>query len=364
MKIAEILANVTTPLALAALCLLLGAGLLRVIAKSQNNSAFRLTIRWGFILALTLGVLANLSFVLQASFGREVRVAGTVRDDAGKPLGRAVVDIPGRGRGITDDYGAFEFSIPDSRTAETYEGVVSMDGYGSEKFTLKGPRPKESVSVSLKRPVLSADELIRLPASLAVSHYLGMPQVDVVLGFYNPMPFRLHLTNISLSVVGPNGKSVSIPMQGTYAPITQQFNPTPLTILDLEKGQMWNLGYSFFLGNTEVYGLLERAQKEFTPTNQLPQQGATIFSSALVGEFTEFMNRTMIWRPGVWRLIISCTLDGKSYTRSFQFSLAANEVDRLKSMAKYYRTGYGVLPALRLGQFSDASSTIKVDLRE
>lgn len=132
----DIPAHVTTPLALAALCVLGMTGLLKALSTTKSTPALQTGVHWTFVLALTLGVLANVSYIVTASFGREIRVAGTVRDDSGQPLGRAIVDIPGRGRGITDDYGAFELSIPDSRKADVYDGIVSLEGYGTEKFTL------------------------------------------------------------------------------------------------------------------------------------------------------------------------------------------------------------------------------------
>lgn len=356
----EILTSVTTPLALAALCLLGGTGLLKVVSRQRPNASLRLAIHWGFALALVLGVLANISYLVIASFGREIRIAGSVRDDADRPLSRAIVDIAGRGRGITDDYGAFELSIPDSRKADTYEGIVTLDGYGAQKFSLQGPNPKQTVSVSLKRPRLDAADLIQLPEMVNIGHYLGMPVINMKLHFFNPMPSRIHLENISSTVVGPDKKEHQIPMVGTYAP-SGQFMPTPLLILDLDKSQNWTLGYRFFLSNSEVNTLMLDAQKEFGPNMPIPSMSQFIYSAAFAERLSAFMKRTMIWKAGKWSLLIRCTVDNRELSREFSFDLTKEDIQKMQSVSRYYRTGYSTLPIFP--DAPDGSSHISVRVK-
>ena len=88
--------------------------------------------------------------------------SGTVLDDTGKALSMAIVDIPGCGRGITDDYGAFEFSIPDSRTKSLYDVITHLDGYATDHQALPGPHPQKYLNIALKHPILAAaDTLIQ-----------------------------------------------------------------------------------------------------------------------------------------------------------------------------------------------------------
>lgn len=360
----ELLNNVTTPLALAALCLMLGTGLLKVISKAKPNPALQLSIHWGFILALTLGVLANVSFVFMAGFGREIRIAGTVRDDSGKPVSRAIVDVAGRGRGITDDYGGFEFSIPDSRKANEYEVVVSLAGHSPERRTLQGPRPDTMVSVTLKRQVLKAEELIGKPDSLMISHYLGMPQMDVSLSFQNPLPEKIRLENIAVSVVSPDGQTMALPMQGTYAPMGNQFVHGAMRVLELDKDRPWKLGYSFYAGDQGVNPLLNRVQTEVSVITSTPAPGQRILSQSLAKELEEFMERKLIWKAGEWRLTVEAAVEGRIHARSFRFNLAPDDVARMKALARYYPTGAGVLPVVRLPQFADATASVTVTLRQ
>lgn len=359
----DILGAVTTPLALAALCLLLGTAFMKVVAGSKSTQAVKLAIHWGFVLALTMAVLANISYLTVASFGREIRIAGTIRDDSGQPLGRAIVESPGHGRGITDDYGAFEFSIPDSRKSESYEIVASLEGYSTESMVLEGPKPKRTVSLTLKKPVLLANDLIRRPSMVIVSHYLGMPQVDIGLSFANPVPSEVLLENISLTLVAPDGKRISLPMACTYDPLNNQPSPALPSVL-LEKSGTWNLNYGFFLGDMSLNDLMQKAQVEFPANSAIPAPGTKIFSPGLVDEFKGYMRRHMIWTAGTWQLIIACDVGSESMSRTSSFSLTDTDIQRMEAVANYYETGAGVLPIARLPQFADASASVVVTILE
>jgi hypothetical protein len=124
----ELLSNTTSPLALAALALLLIFGIARAAfaskAKQQRAKNADLTgthrtqravINCGFVTAILLGVLANASALATPIFAREIRVSGTVLDSSGRPLPNATVDFLGIRRVLSQDTGDFEFSIPQSR---------------------------------------------------------------------------------------------------------------------------------------------------------------------------------------------------------------------------------------------------------
>ena len=138
----EILKQVRTPLALAALVLLLGAPILQsLIRYGRPNADTGAVIKYGFALALTFGVLSMAAFVYTASFTREIRISGTVRDETGKGLPQVDVSIVGCCSGTTNDKGEFAFTIPDSRAASDYVAEVFRDGYMLQKVPLKGRAP-------------------------------------------------------------------------------------------------------------------------------------------------------------------------------------------------------------------------------
>ena len=341
----EVLGSVTTPLALAALCILAGTGALKAVSRRKPSASLTLFIHWGLVLALVLGLLANVSFLVIASFGREVRIAGSVRDDADRPLSRAIVEIPGRGRGITDDYGAFEFSVPDSRKADEYEGIVSLEGYGSKRFTLKGPIPRQNVSISLKRPTLEASELIKPPEDVIVSHYLGQPVVMMKVRLFNPLPARIVTEGLSASLTGPDGVNYPLEMVGHWTPMGQ-YIAGPFNMIALEAGQTWTLGYRFMYINPEVSRLLGDAQKEFPPTSRLPAVGQLIFSPEFAARLEQFMKSSMAWKPGKWTITVRCSVHGRDYSRQASFPVRESHLDIFRSVSRHYRTGFSTLPTL------------------
>lgn len=356
----EIIPNITTPLALAALAVFLIGGVLKFFTQqNKSNEILKLIVHWSFILALILGILANISYITLNSFSREIRVAGSIRDENGRGLSKAIIDIPGRGRGITDDYGAFDFTIPDSRKAEIYQGVVSLDDYNAKSFKLQGPIVKDYLNLTLEKPQIAVEQIISLPEMVYIGHYLGMPIVDIKQRFFNPSSRSFHLENISLKVVGPNQRSFEIPMIGTYSPFGQ-YIAGPLTTVDLDGHKFFSLPARFFLHNQGVNSLMTEANQEYSLTQTAPPQGEEIFSEELASKFKYFMMDNLKWTSGKWILVISCSINNKDISRSFTFNLSDQDIEKFQSVSRFYRTAYSVVPALP--DAPDGSSRILVEV--
>lgn len=362
----EIVTKIGTPLALAALALMLASGLLKAVAKNKKSGpVLKLMVHWVFITALVLGVLANFSYLLVASYGREVRIAGTVHDENDKGLDRAIIDIPGRGRAATREDGTFELTIPDSRTANEYQITVSLPGYESQHLKLKGPRPHDTVDATLKRPVLKAEALIQKPGRLLVSHYLGLPQVDINLMMRDPLPDTVQVEQLSLSVVSPEGKKSTLTGIGTYSTMGNQFGGGPLPMFVLTPNQEFQLGYAFFGPDFTVDYLAQKAQLELNANpNRLPQVGVRMFSEGLVKEFTEFMNSHFFWHEGEWKLVIGCSVGSQPFSREFKFELTPAQIQNMKAVSRYYEFGFGIHVAARLPQFPDASASVNLPIQD
>jgi hypothetical protein len=360
----DIIPTITTPLALAALALLVISGILKLVVPKAKQEDLRLLINWSFGIAIILGILADISFLVIASFSREVRIAGLVDDDQGNPLGMAVVEIPGCGRGITDDYGSFEFSIPDSRAnRNSYEVITHLEGYKSDTQTLQGPRPNKYLTIKLQHPVLTADALIQTPTQCGIGHYLGRPEVGIWLAFYNPLPHTIAISDVSLSVVDPHGKLIHLQMQGTYQPPANQLVLQPLAPFQLTKGQSFAIGYSFFdqYALQTALVLLQEAQSQF-PGTSMPYAGQVIYSDELVKKLTDFMNQQWFWEAGDWQIIMGCKAEGLDYSRTFKFSVADGDIERMKAISRYYKSGYGILSALRYANLPDAASYVTANV--
>jgi len=367
MKDLEIATHITTPMALAALalCLMLGTGLLKVVAKAKRpNAALKLIIRWGFIVALVFGVLANISYLVIASFGREVRLAGTVRDEAEKPIPFAIADLGGKkGRAITDDYGEFELNIPGDRTTSEYHLTVSAEGFASTNVPIKGPHPKGQVEVRLHRPVFVANDYAKINPTLVVRHYLGNPQIVLTVDFANPLAHKIALENIALILTSPSGTTISVALEGT-AFAGGSLMPAILPALPLEKSQNWTLGCSFCNPDQGITVELAKAQAEVPLFKKMPEPGEHLYSDGLVNELRDFMKTRMIWKAGEWSGRFTWSVEGKNFNEIFRFSLLNDDITRMTAISKYYAAGYGVLPDLRFYPVADANPTTVTTLQQ
>lgn len=152
-----VLKLVTTPLALAALALLVLGGVLTGLARSQGKprQERRHFTNWIFTTVILLSILANVAYLLQILLFSEVLVLGNVRDEESNPVRFAYVDIQGVGRSATADDGSFQASVPYSRQRASYNLVASAPGFASEPMTLSGQRPEPATIILKKlRPTL------------------------------------------------------------------------------------------------------------------------------------------------------------------------------------------------------------------
>ncbi len=358
----ETVTQITTPLGLAGLALLLGSGILKAVTQKRATAASRLMIRWGFILAIVLVALANISYLATAGMGREIRVAGTVRDAAGRGVAFVIVDVAGRGRGISQDNGAFELTIPDSRKADVYELVFTREGYEPMRRQLQGPRPAATIDVTLNRQVLELGTVIGPVGTVTIRHYLGAPQILVMLPLGNPTGRRIEIRDVEVSVVDPAGTPHALPIAtgtdqngrahilGLGAPVTVE--PEQTLKLDLVCSRV----------DPEVERLREVARRAYPDSDRLPGTAAPIYSAELVRELEAVMSAGMFWRAGEWQLAVTASVQGVRSQRTFRFRLLPAEIERMRALGRYYARGYGVHPAQLYPEFADATGSLNVRL--
>jgi hypothetical protein len=360
MDIPTTLPQVTTPLALAALILLLGAGTLRLLLKSKPNPVAKSIVRWGFIVSLVFGVLAIASFFLieSQSLGSELRFAGTVRDSSGSGLEGVSVTVTGCASGVTGLGGNFELTIPGSRKAKTYEVVISHPGWQKVVKTIEGPRPGP-LSVSLERSQLAVDSVISVTAPIVLTHYLGQPQLTIPLTLRNSAPRAAEATLLAAVVESPAGQRRELTFTGYGSENAVQWVAETGPFL-VKPGAAWSRNVGF--ANFELGGdaLVQRAQEELGGAKA---GEAKVLPAELVQQLTTLMERRLIWTPGEWKLHLACSLDGARYERVMGFTLSAEDVARMRAVAKYYPSGAGVLRSNMFPVFSDANPTLQVTVR-
>lgn len=275
----------------------------------------------------------------------EITLVGAIWDEDDRPVNQALVQVPKCGVALTDNYGKFEIYIPNSKKSKIYEGTVILEGYRLAHFAVDGPAPRETLNITLTKKTYPVEDFIRPPSYLMVGHYLGMPQLDLILHFSNPTKRTIKLSDISMIAIGPQGDRYEIPMIGTFSPIGI-YNPMPLTILELNASQDWQLGYRFFKRSAAVDEVFHYAQLEYPPTKPVPAFGENIFSQEMAERFTNLMTKEMVWRAGTWELLLSTRLENRDIKRSFYFNLTNEDIAKFKSVSRFYRTGYSTLPTL------------------
>lgn len=366
----EIISTITTPLALAALVLLLGAGIVRLILRNRLSSGIAKTIvQYGFWMAATLSILANLVFAFQASLQTESLISGSVRSDEGIYLPYAIVDIRGTARAITDDHGSFTISIPRSRMEDSYELDVSLHGYEMETVTVKPGERTAKVTLSLKQ--LELDEFLSISPNVRVGHYLGLPQIDLEVTMSNPTINEVLVSDIVLTVTPkdkPNEKR-TLPVQYMYLEIDMPTLPLPEP-RRIEPACTSCGSPPAKETQREYYAFMEHIRADIHQFNieisaiisSVGIQNLRIGRDIIPENWTYALERDMeqrwFWNPGNYELELLYTVDGNRFHATGTIQLSEKEVMEMKNISKYYGSGYGLAYGFHYTLVGDAKPAL------
>jgi hypothetical protein len=335
----ELLCNTTSPLALAALALLLIFGIARAAFSSkakqqraknadltETHRTQRAVINWGFATAILLGVLANVSALATPIFAGEIRVSGTVLDSSGRPLPNATVDFLGIRRVLSQDTGEFEFSIPRSRARPTYEVNASCPGFSPFKADVAGPSPNP-LAIRLLPVEVTYDRVISGVQHATVGHWLGVPFLIVELAVRNPLSVRTQLSGLSFLVTdGADARSlqpVALQMAANM-PFSPFVQPWPL-----DAGAEWRGLWFFSLNDPAIEMRGRRAREHAAAHGSLADLD--------LGDLEAQFERVFIWRPGTWTATLAFTVGAASARKSFTFKLTAEDVQRFRDSKKRFK---------------------------
>jgi hypothetical protein len=337
---ANVLSAITTPLALAALLLLLGAGAVRIILRGARPSIAKQMINYGFALALALGALANVSYILVEHGKTELLINGTVRSDQGRYIPNAIVNLPGKGRGITSDDGEFALSIPTSRGANEYEAIVTAPGYSTVTKKIVGPGPT-SIDVTLSAIHMSAEDIVVVAPQAVAAQYVGTPELDLLLTFQNELAEPIQISDLAVRITAPDGTHRDLALAGESAgPGLPLGAPVPtLTVPANQSSQQipLRLYYLFMTTDSDLIRLSQSAAAELQPLIQSSKP--LKLSDSLTAEFVKRANEAFYWRPGSWSVDLLFTCKGVPEHVRRRFDLPVESVDRMKRVAGYYHTG-------------------------
>lgn len=350
----QIISSVTTPLALAALGLLLGAGIVRLILRNKESRTGKMTVQYGFWLAVILSVLANVVFAYQKSLETESLITGVVQSDSGDYLPYAIVDVRGAARAITDDNGAFSMSIPRSRIEDEYELDVSVAGYEQKTVIVKSS--ERSVKITLSSKQLVVEEFLSVSSSVAIAHYIGLPQIDLQITMSNPTDNEIAVTDIALSLLRKEPREQrtlafqSVYLDSRIMAYMDAFEPTRIP-----SGESRRAFHVFVPPNHEVSFFVQRFRSRLAELGIASfQLERRIISDDEAASLKEDMDARWFWYPGHYEIIFSCTANGKRYQVTGSFQLLEHDIDAMKNISKYYTSGFGLLYGSHLSYIRDA----------
>ena len=355
----QVISSVTTPLALAALALLLGAGIVRLIIRNKESPIGKTIVQYGFWFAVTLSVLANLVFAYQESLETESLITGVVQSDKGDYLPNAIVDVRGKARAITDDNGAFSMSIPRSRMEDEYELDVFLPGYEQETVIVKSAERTLKVALSLKQLVV--DEFLSISSNVSIGHYLGLPQVDLQVTMSNPTYNEIAVTDITLSLLRKEPReqrtlfvqSVYLDTRMSYM---QPFEPIRIT------SEGTHRAFHVFLPPNHEIGRFDQRMRGLVVELGIAnfRLERRIISDDEAASLQRDMEDRWFWYPGHYEIVFSCTASGKRYQVTGSLQLSEDDIATMKNVSKYYASGFGLLYGSHLPYIRDARPALIV----
>ena len=208
---ATILHQIGTPLQLAALFLLLVAGLTRLAIRSGRWTASAATTRLvvnrvfqAAIAALVLGLLAatGAPLVQRMAYGADQTLHGVVLTPDNQPVvGATVTLMTPSVQVLTNALGAFDVEIPHSRVQLTYRVQVSAPGFRSPD--LQTIQAAQASNMELRLQPASGEIVRRFSPSILVAQFVGVPAILLSMQIENTGRTIASVTEVRALLTGP-----------------------------------------------------------------------------------------------------------------------------------------------------------------
>jgi hypothetical protein len=330
---AAILQQIGAPLQLAALLLLLVAGIARLLVRSgtwkPTPGVAKLIVDRLFqasVAALVAGVVAaTLPPVLDKALNGDATYRGAVLSTTGETIANATVDVIGVAAVGTNALGQFEIVVPRNRVAKEYRLQISASGY--ETLVEKGTA-QELGNLEVRLTPAIEDIVKSFDRQILIGQFYGYPFVIISLRAENSKTdaknfvVRARLTHDGTALeLTPAFWSILYPYN-TLAPVTGPF-PLPAGVYD----------FHILLATGEDFSEITRRIR--TLTDYKNKQPCVRQNSGAVDPLTpaaykltkEFATEHFAWRDGDWHLQVELIADNrtKSFTRDFTLTKAEKE---------------------------------------
>lgn len=342
--IPDVLAQVTTPLALAALVIIVGAGVLKTVLKKRTTVGGKMLIRYGFALAIILSLSANASYITTAYMSEQRVFSGSVQRPDGEYVSGVVVDVVGVARAVTLQDGSFKVLVPRSVRADSLQVTFSRDGYASHEASISGTDLKP-LRVTLQTRQFDFRTDITVTSEMALAHYVGLPELHVPLRFRNPTAAPLTIQGIAAIVTDPNGQKFDLRPIASYAGPGMPLS-VPFPQLFLNPAQEFAAIFVFGRNNGSLTNVSPRVNQALFTNPSFSETGPRTDRVVLPDELVEELKRTaranQIWSPGRWAIELRAAANGEVGEKWFVVDVTPTQVAGLEGIYDYYRYGFGL----------------------
>lgn len=330
--VSNVIATVTTPIALAALVILVLTGYQQSRQLRRGNHVDNRA----FWLILLFGLAANGIYVLKEFAFSDALLRGEVRQLNGKPLSRVTVDVAGIGQAATSDAGVFEISIPYSRTAPRYTLYLFSNGVPGEPIEIEGPRP-EFLPAKFKSDV-NIDNYLDTRDIAYISQNTGNPLITIGFRTKNEISGRVKVNVFEVKVQSPDGEILS------FFPLNYVRNGANIQIGDII------LDYE---NQSTEYAILSSANpgREMQLFQEIASEEGAGWAyncakfgaeAAIEEKLRNFFKSSFFWIPGEYMMAVRYRAEGRVTEKHFNFKLTEAESSQMYSISKKLRYCRGV----------------------
>lgn len=332
-----ILSNVTTPLALAALVVLVLGGLLSQTRGRRAADGGR-TNTYVFVIVLVVSLAANVVYLIQMFLFSEALLIGSVRGkDAA--IGRAYVDVLGVGRTASNDDGSFQISIPYSRQSKDYTIDVTAAGHRPWHDRVAGPRP-QPVEVHLAEKGTGLGASLSPSRDILVTQNVGDPLLFWRFTLVNEIGKDLKIEELRLSVRrGDEQRRFNPAMVQLGANTPPQPLAGPFPILP---GAPVDVTFLFVPNGLAIQNLLMSLAKLDPEQSALLCREGKPPSPVFVDRFERFFDGAFFWKSGDYDLEVQAKVNGEWSTSRQRFSLSGDEAASLERARGLLKTCGGI----------------------
>ncbi|MDP5215552.1 hypothetical protein ORJ66_21135 [Pseudoalteromonas tunicata] len=193
---------------------------------------------------------------------------------------------------------------------------------------------------------------LELYSRVHLTHKVGNPNVQMHMIIRNVGGRNVRIKSINIDIER-DGKLVDSLEAQNYLPDPLNNQSVLFTSFSLEPNSEWsnrvNLLNFFDREEEKVYKNSEKNLREeiLRLRKDLAENDKTIVqaSDGFVKPFIEFFNKKFIWQPGDYKFHINIITASEDVylKKSFRFTLFESQSDDLKSYAKDFNSGYGIM---------------------